>query len=189
MSYVIKQLDIILKNTVHIIKTKYSINYCILCEGNIYARTLVIGEAPGIEEEKHKRIFIGQSGKILRNIMCKLQIEEYIFFINTIPFKPYIQRNPSLNDIINFESVNTEIINLINPQYIICFGKVATTYIKRNINNIHNKNVIIANTFHPAYYVYTKQQSVLDSITSSILWAMYYKCEINNYTILTHLWQ
>ena len=175
--------------TVNVIKSKYNIDYCILCEGNIYAKTLVIGEAPGAQEEKQKRIFVGASGKLIRNIMYNINMEDYIFFINTIPFKPYSYRNPTIQDISNFEQINTDIINIINPSYIICFGQVSKTYVNRNINNFNNKNIIIKTTFHPAYYLYSKKPQVIQDIQYSIVCSTKYKCAKSNYTIFTHLWQ
>lgn len=130
-------------------------------EGNPNADIVFIGEAPGKNEAKEGRPFIGRSGKYLRQLLNKIGIDEKEVFI-TSPVKYLPKRGtPTLEDIQHGMIHTVKQLEIINPKIIVLMGSVAVQGIlnqkievlKRHgeIFNQNDKKYLI--TFHPAYAV------------------------------------
>ncbi|KPJ57585.1 DNA polymerase [Parcubacteria bacterium DG_74_2] len=127
-------------------------------EGPINAKLIIIGQAPGAEEDKIGRPFIGRTGKFLNQLLELAEIERKKIFI-TSPIKcfPPKNRKPTKKEIKTCLSYLKKQIEILNIQKFILLGEVAFSvffsdkklsdfrgkWIKKN-----NKNFFV--TYHPA---------------------------------------
>jgi uracil-DNA glycosylase len=127
-------------------------------EGNIYARVMIIGEAPGEEEDSQGRPFVGRAGKLLDQIIkaCNWQRTD-VYIANILKCRPPKNRLPSTAEIDNCSNFLERQIRLVNPEFILCLGSVASnTLIGLTINEARGKwfsykhHKVIC-TYHPAY--------------------------------------
>jgi len=127
-------------------------------EGNVNAKVMFIGEAPGIEESKTGRPFVGRAGKFLDKILSSTKIKREDFFI-TSPVKYYPGRRAPNKKEIKHGMIHTKKqIEIIKPKIIVLLGNVALHALvdeKLNISKVHGniikkENVIYIPTFHPS---------------------------------------
>ena len=135
--------------------------------GNNEADVLLIGEAPGANEDKQGIPFCGMSGKILDQLLNSVDISrEEIFITNTILCRPDKNRNPSKEEVANCRERLYKLIEVMQPKVIVTIGNFATERIigKTGIKSIRGKifSVMINNSeikvvpvVHPASYLYS----------------------------------
>ncbi len=147
------------------------INTCQLCglgatrnkfvfgDGNPNADLLLIGEAPGAEEDKTGIPFVGRAGKLLNDILKAINFErEDIYIANILKCRPPKNRDPLPSEREVCKPHLYKQIELIKPKVILCLGKVAANVMLNNKDSltkmrgsIHEINGIKTMvTFHPA---------------------------------------
>ncbi|MFT5700142.1 MAG: uracil-DNA glycosylase family 4 [Desulforhopalus sp.] len=96
----------------------------IVGEGNLNAEILLVGEAPGADEDRVGRPFIGKSGQLLDKILeaCGFTRETHIFISNIVRCRPPGNRVPTRTEVQTCLPYLLEQIELINPQIIITLG-------------------------------------------------------------------
>lgn len=98
-------------------------------EGDPDARLMLIGEAPGEEEDLSGRPFVGRAGQLLDRILESVDIyRDDIYITNMVKFRPPGNRNPRPEEIKASEPVLIEQIRLIRPQIIATLGNVPTQH-------------------------------------------------------------
>ncbi len=127
-------------------------------EGNANAEIAFIGEAPGKEEAKVGRPFIGRSGKFLRSMIREIGLEEKEVFI-TSPVK-YLPRRgtPTKADIAHGRGHLFRQLAVVDPKIIVLLGNVASwAVLDREVSVSREHGEIIKDgdrvyliTFHPA---------------------------------------
>lgn len=101
-------------------------NKIVFGEGNENSKVLIIGEAPGKEEDEHGMPFIGRAGKLLNSMLKSINLDrKKVFITNTIKCRPPGNRNPHLDEINACASYLDLQIDLIKPEVIVLLGKVA----------------------------------------------------------------
>lgn len=132
-------------------------------DGNYNAKILIIGEAPGAEEDESGKPFVGRSGILLSQAFEDIGItRENAFITNCVFWRPPGNRNPSSNELAVCYPFLQKIIELINPKMVILVGsKSAQNILKtetpisqlRNIwHEVDLPSTYIARAvFHPAY--------------------------------------
>lgn len=165
-------------------KTRHN---CVVGTGNQTADWLFVGEAPGEEEDKIGEPFVGDSGKLLDNILQHLQLSRTnnIYIANTVKCRPPYNRNPTENELDKCRNFLLQQIGLIQPKIIVCLGKIAfytlfktQLQLPENIAKIkmadHRKKMLLfsynyANkayeiptfiTYHPSYLLRTPMQKI-----------------------------
>lgn len=127
-------------------------------EGNPRAQIVFIGEAPGRQEAKVGRPFVGRSGQLLRQLIRQVWLKESDVFI-TSPVKYLPNRGtPTLSDIKHGMIHTQKQLDVIKPNMIVLLGSVAAQGVlgeKIPINKQHGKIIkkssqIYLVTFHPA---------------------------------------
>ena len=129
-------------------------------EGEVGSKLMLIGEAPGVEEDNSGKPFIGAAGKLLDKMLDSINIirsETYI--TNIIPWRPPGNRKPSLDEIEAFKPFIHKHIELVNPLIIILVGGTAASTILENDIGITKlrgkwhkfKNIDVMPMYHPAY--------------------------------------
>jgi uracil-DNA glycosylase family 4 len=128
-------------------------------EGNPDAATVLVGEAPGREEAKTGRPFIGRSGKFLRSVMEGAGLDTEKVYI-TSPVK-YLPRGgtPSKENILHGRTHLLKQLSVIDPEIVVLMGNTACVALlgrKAKITAGHgsvvrNEGRTCLITFHPAY--------------------------------------
>ena len=129
-------------------------------EGNPDADLVIIGEAPGEDEDAQGRPFVGRAGGLLDRILESAHIErEDIYITNILKYRPPNNRNPKPDEILASEPLLLEQLKLIRPQIIATLGNFPTQYFagtKDGITKTRGRwfewhNIRIFPMFHPAY--------------------------------------
>tara|TARA_B000000460_G_scaffold98367_1_gene68815 strand:+ start:215 stop:868 length:654 start_codon:yes stop_codon:yes gene_type:complete len=130
-------------------------------EGDKNASLLLIGEAPGAQEDLEGRPFVGRSGKLLDKILKAIDRDRFndTYICNILKCRPPENRNPSLSEIDKCKPYLNHQIKLINPKLIVTLGLVAASTLlgkdsslKDMRNNIfYYMNYPVLVTYHPAF--------------------------------------
>jgi uracil-DNA glycosylase len=131
--------------------------------GNENADVLLIGEAPGANEDKQGIPFCGMSGKILNELLESVNLSrDDIFITNTILCRPENNRNPAKEELENCQDRLNQLIKIMQPKVIVTIGNFATQRIlgKTGITSIRGKvfekdGIKIVPVVHPASYLYS----------------------------------
>ena len=132
----------------------------VLGRGNISAKIIIIGEAPGASENSQGKPFVGKSGIFLNKLIASSGINlEDIYFCNVIKCRPPNNRKPTKKEVDIHKPWVVQQIKLIDPELIILTGSTAMNAIlevDEPISKLRGKWIkkdrkeytII---FHPAY--------------------------------------
>ncbi len=144
-------------------------------DGNVNSKILLIGEAPGANEEKEGRPFVGKAGKNLTEFMESIKIDRSELYItNVVKIRPYrispktgrsINRAPDNNEKALFTPFLYEEIEAVNPEIVVTLGNVPLQAVLNDksvsIGEYHGKliNFMGRNIFplyHPAAVIYNR---------------------------------
>ncbi len=139
----------------------------VIYRGNPSAKLMIVGEAPGTQENKQGKPFVGPSGKLLEQILESVQLtsEEDLFITNAVFRMPPGSdgrplRKPTTAEIDYYKPYLAEIIRLIDPKIILLTGGVSMQSVldekKLGITKMRGQWVErdgrwIMPIFHPAY--------------------------------------
>ena len=102
-------------------------------EGNPSANLVVIGEAPGAEEDASGRPFVGRSGQLLDKILLAAGFKrEEVYICNILKCRPPGNRNPLSDEITSCMPWLLQQLRIIKPKIILMLGKVAANTILEN---------------------------------------------------------
>lgn len=132
--------------------------------GNNAPDIVLVGEAPGKDEDASGLPFVGQSGQLLTNILLSVNLtRDEVYITNVIPWRPLNNRTPSTDEISFFTPFLIKHIELLKPKIIITLGSVATKALlnssesmlslrgKWHYLQIDEKNIPVMPTYHPSY--------------------------------------
>ncbi|MDR0744766.1 MAG: uracil-DNA glycosylase, partial [Holosporales bacterium] len=132
----------------------------VFSDGDPSSDIMIIGEAPGHEEDEQGKPFVGQSGKLLDHMLAAIGIQRAEVYISNIVFwRPPGNRTPSADEIELCLPYVEEHILLTNPKILLLLGGVAVKSLLntnepisklRGKNNSYKRIDTLA-TFHPAY--------------------------------------
>ena len=95
-------------------------------EGDPDSDIMIIGEAPGREEDEVGRPFIGRAGKLLNEFLKSIGLNrDLVFIVNTIKCRPPDNRDPEIVEINACSDYLDQQINIIKPKVLVLLGKVA----------------------------------------------------------------
>ena len=102
----------------------------VLGEGDISSRIMIVAQAPGENEDKEGRMFIGPSGKVLDELFEHAGIgREDLYMTNLIKCKLPKYRKPKRDEIESCSPYLDREIEIIQPDIIVTLGHFATSYI------------------------------------------------------------
>jgi len=156
------------------IKTKVSqCNLCILHKtrkntvfgtGNETASIMLIGEAPGANEDKLGQPFVGQAGLLLNAMLKSINLKkENLYITNILKCRPPNNRDPLLKEIKICTMYLLDQINFVNPKILVAIGRIAAQFLLDNsmpISKLRGKiyyfgkqqnKIPVLVTYHPAY--------------------------------------
>lgn len=129
-------------------------------EGDPDANVVMIGEAPGEDEDASGRPFVGRAGQLLDRVLESVQIErEEVYITNIVKYRPPGNRNPKPEEILASEPLLMEQLRIIRPQIIVTLGNIPTQYFVKTKDGITKtrgqwfewNGVRVYPMFHPAY--------------------------------------
>ena len=102
-------------------------NKLVFGEGNENAGIFIIGEAPGYDEDRQGRPFVGKSGQLLDKILaaCGFKRQEHVYIGNILKCRPPGNRNPSPEEAASCMPFLLKQIELVDPKIIILLGASA----------------------------------------------------------------
>ena len=138
----------------------------ILGDGNANSPLMLIGEAPGAEEDLSCLAFQGEVGKLLKKMLIAINIKiDDVYLTYSVNFRPPNDRKPTTQEIKRYSEFLKEHIAIIDPEIIILMGSTAMeslTGINNKISSergdwkeviIKDKNYPIMITFSPSYLI------------------------------------
>jgi uracil-DNA glycosylase len=133
----------------------------VLGVGDERANWLLVGEAPGAEEDRLGEPFVGQAGKLLDNMLAALALRrgENVYIANVLKCRPPGNRNPESAEVAACTPFLLRQIALIEPKLIVAMGRFAAqTLLETDATiaslrgRVHRyAGVPLIVTYHPAY--------------------------------------
>ena len=138
-------------------------------EGNPDSNIMLIGEAPGREEDEVGRPFIGRAGKLLNEFLKSIGLNrDLVFIVNTIKCRPPENRDPEIVEIDACSNYLDQQINIIKPKVLVLLGKIAANRLlgedipmsKLRLKKffIEKYDIPIIVFYHPAYILRSPSQ-------------------------------
>ncbi len=98
-------------------------------EGNLDCQVLFIGEAPGFNEDREQRPFVGRAGQLLRKCIRDIGWREKdVYITNIVKRRPPENRDPSPEEIESYKPYLARQIDIISPKIIVPLGRFAMNY-------------------------------------------------------------
>lgn len=135
--------------------------------GNPNARVLIVGEAPGKNEDRQGEPFVGAAGKYLNELLAYAGLRrEDVYIANVLKCRPPGNRNPMPSEIEVCTPFLREQTRTIDPAFIVTLGNFATKFIlktDRGITGLHGKlyqtgKFKVFPVFHPAAAIYDRSK-------------------------------
>lgn len=133
--------------------------------GDQQAEWMLVGEAPGENEDLQGEPFVGQAGKLLDNMLGALGLARgrNVYIANVLKCRPPGNRNPEPEEVAQCEPFLKRQIALIRPKVIVVLGRFAaqsllrsTTPIGKLRGTVHSyEGIPVVVTYHPAYLLRT----------------------------------
>ena len=153
-------------NSIEDCKIKSNGKKLIMGDGNVNSLIMLVGEAPGAEEEISGLPFKGESGDLLKKMFIAIDVRiENLYKTYAINFRPPEDRKPSSLEIKRYSNFLKDHISIINPKIIILMGSTAmeaVTGMNTRISNergkwqeiiLKNKTYPLMITFSPSYLI------------------------------------
>ncbi len=128
--------------------------------GDHAAEWMIIGEAPGADEDQQGEPFVGRAGQLLNNMLKALGLQrEQVFIANILKCRPPENRNPQPEEIVHCEAFLQRQVALVKPKVILAVGGVAAhnllkvdTAVSKLRGQLHHYGETpLVVTYHPAY--------------------------------------
>lgn len=151
---------------------KFSANSTVFGYGNPQAEVLIIGEAPGSDEDRLGEPFVGKSGQLLTKMLQTIGLDRRDCYItNVLPWRPPGNRTPTDEEVVTCLPFLKRQIELVSPKIIFILGRSAANTLLDNSENISSlrghfidyttetgKVIPTLSSFHPAYLLRTASQ-------------------------------
>ena len=138
----------------------------VFCDGNPKSKIMLIGEAPGANEDQEGLPFVGRAGILLDKMLAAIRLDrKKVYISNIINYRPPDNRRPTEEEIKRYLPFIIKHIEIINPKILILLGSTAMNaligkdvviskmrgqWIEKKIGNCKTSIII---TFHPAFLI------------------------------------
>ena len=136
----------------------------VFCDGNPKSKIMLIGEAPGANEDEEGLPFVGRAGMLLDKMLAAINLDrKKVYISNIINYRPPENRRPTDVEIKRYLPFITKHIEIIDPKIIVLLGSTAMNaligddtviskmrgkWIEKKFGNCKTSVLI---TFHPAF--------------------------------------
>ncbi len=127
--------------------------------GNPQADLMLIGEAPGEQEDREGEPFVGAAGQLLNKILAAINFErDQVYIANILKHRPPGNRNPKPEECVRSLPYLNRQIELIQPKVILCLGKISGSVLLNSSDSLRNMRggfhkymgADLTVTYHPA---------------------------------------
>lgn len=137
--------------------------------GDPAAQWLIVGEAPGAEEDRQGEPFVGPAGKLLNNMLLAVGLRrEQVYITNIVKSRPPNNRDPLPEEARACEPYLQRQIALIRPKLVLAVGRVAAQSLlktERPVGALRGRkwhypdtDIPVVVTYHPAYLLRSPQE-------------------------------
>jgi len=142
-------------------------------EGNVCSAVMFIGEAPGEQEAKTGRPFVGSAGQVLDRLLQSVGIErEDVYITNVVKDRPPGNRDPTAEEVDLYSPFLWRQVEILEPRVIVTLGRFAMDFVLKHlqmseqgskISDLHGTllkarasygQVIVLPLYHPAVVFY-----------------------------------
>ena len=138
----------------------------VIADGNPSSKVMLIGEAPGADEDKYGKPFVGRAGQLLDKMLSAIGLDrKKVYISNVVPWRPPGNRQPTNEEILECLSFIQKHIEIISPKILILLGGTAAKALLttsqgitklrgkwHQYNSLNLSNPIITRAiFHPAF--------------------------------------
>lgn len=137
----------------------------VFADGNPQARVMIIGEAPGRDEDREGKPFVGRAGQLLDRMLAAIDLGRAgpdpvssVYITNILPWRPPQNRDPSPEEIAMLRPFVERHIELVAPDVIVLMGNVSCLAMlgRKGITRMRGHWETVLNRpalpmFHPAY--------------------------------------
>ncbi len=129
-------------------------------EGPCPSKIMLVGEAPGREEDLEGRPFVGAAGKLLEKMLAAIRLKRSeVYITNVVKCRPPGNRTPEREELEACRPYLARQIRLVKPKAILALGAVAVKSLllkeeplSRLRGQIHElEGILVVPTYHPAY--------------------------------------
>jgi len=118
----LSELETFINNS-NICELKKGSNKTVFADGNPSSKIMLIGEAPGADEDKYGKPFVGKAGQYLDKMLKAINLDRTkVYISNVVPWRPPENRQPTSEEIIQCLPFIQKHIELINPYMLILLG-------------------------------------------------------------------
>lgn len=130
--------------------------------GHNKADWLIIGEAPGADEDRQGEPFVGRAGQLLTQMLRAIGLaREEVFIANILKCRPPNNRDPKIEEVQACQSYLHRQIELLEPKIILALGRIAAHSLlnsatpigkmRGKLYHLEKYNIPLVVTYHPAY--------------------------------------
>jgi DNA polymerase len=134
--------------------------------GNQQAEWLIVGEAPGAEEDRQGEPFVGRAGQLLNSMLRAIGLpREQVFIANVLKCRPPGNRDPAAGETAECLPYLEQQIALLKPKIMLAVGRIAAQNLLRTdvtlgrlrqqVHRFGSSQVPLVVTYHPAYLLRT----------------------------------
>ncbi len=136
----------------------------VFSDGNPKSKIMLIGEAPGANEDLEGLPFVGRAGTLLDKMLSAIDLDrKKVYISNIINYRPPDNRRPTEEEVIRYLPLITKHIEIINPKILVLLGSTAMNaligkeeviskmrgkWIEKTFGNCKTSVIV---TFHPAF--------------------------------------
>jgi len=134
--------------------------------GNLQAEWLIVGEAPGAEEDRQGEPFVGRAGLLLNSMLRAIGLaREQVFIANVLKCRPPGNRDPGPSEAAECLPYLEQQIALLKPKIMLAVGRISAQNLLRTdvtlgrlrqqVHRFGSSQVPLVVTYHPAYLLRT----------------------------------
>lgn len=151
----------------------------VLGDGDLDARIMFVGEAPGEYEVEEGKPFVGRSGTILEDTLSEFGVSrDEVYITNLVKVRPPDNRDPREDEISAWQSVVDTELSVVRPEVVVTLGRIPTRNLvdtSERISDVRGsvfevEEGVVVPTYHPAATLYDPSRR--DSFEADIEFAI-----------------
>lgn len=137
--------------------------------GDQHADLLIVGEAPGAQEDKQGQPFVGRAGQLLDAMLNAIGLQrERVYIANVLKCRPPNNRDPKPEEMAQCTPFLEQQVQLLQPKLILAVGRYAAHYLlntseslsrlRKRVHQFRDTSIPLIVSYHPAYLLRSPQE-------------------------------